>query len=425
MLRARANRRSRGGPTLRAAARRGFACRASSTSVTVTSPSAAQYQQSLHQVAQFPDISGPAVVAQAILRGHRKGPVRQVFLVRETIQHRNGPVPEHHPAGRSAEEPATAGHSAGNKTAAAFVVSREFQQFVTALTIRRQSRFCTHCCPRARNGRIRAPVNIFSASVGRSCSSGINSVLPRACSNRPSWCRSQSGRAGRCGCYPAVSSQCSMQTSTLRPACCYMDESGQVFAATAFFTGDQHRQVMLCRLLSFASQNLHQGAAADRFIGWPVLRLAGFCSFGRLSSAWLTMDSKLGQRDGFLYKIMSAKPGGFDRRLHGAMAGHDHNRTIQAVPPQTTLLSKVMPSTSGIQMSSRTRSGVSAGEAVRAASPFSATVDFVTFVLENFPDEFANIRFVVDDKYVCLVHSILGVVAICATAYSISCLMPA
>ena len=46
---------------------------------------AAEDQQALHEVLQFADVAGPAVVAQAVARRHREVAVRQAFLIDKMI----------------------------------------------------------------------------------------------------------------------------------------------------------------------------------------------------------------------------------------------------------------------------------------------------------------------------------------------------
>ena len=62
-------------------------------------------------------------------------------------------------------------------------------------------------------------------------------------------------------------------------------------------------------------------------------------------------------------------------------------------------LSRVMPSVSGIQMSSSTRSGRSAARSARAALGVFRQLHRVTLVGEDLRQQFADADFVVDDQY--------------------------
>jgi hypothetical protein len=75
---------------------------------------------------------------------------------------------------------------------------------------------------------------------------------------------------------------------------------------------------------------------------------------------------QLGQRERLLDEIKGAEPGRFDCGLDRAVSGHHDHRTAVGRGSLDHSRSSVMPSVSGIQMSSSTRSGVSGARARHA-----------------------------------------------------------
>ena len=96
------------------------------------------------------------------------------------------------------------------------------------------------------------------------------------------------------------------------------------------------------------------------------------CARRRLGQRLLHGAQQLLQRDRLFEEGQGAELGGLDRGVDGAVAAHhDHRHRQQAAAPHS--LSSVMPSTSGIQMSSSTRSGRMRSRTARACAAFSAS----------------------------------------------------
>src|SRR5579872_5719193 len=106
-----------------------------------------------------------------------------------------------------------------------------------------------------------------------------------------------------------------------------MQVSGERLAPRTGLAHQKHRRRIGGDLLQFGAQLLHLPALADRNHQYRRQQLARLAAaFAGIQRA-LDGSQQLGQREWLLDEVEGAQTGSFYRSLHGAMAGHHHDRT--------------------------------------------------------------------------------------------------